>query len=127
MAQVELEGLNSHLVILDIVNGCNIKQIINIYRCFNPQGIVTPREMFKYQLSLIKNAMIPKTVVLGDFNLDYGKLYDDNYACKHMFDDFENELSDFDLIQMVVFETWSRMVGPVLRSSTLNHICVVIS
>ena len=39
-------------------------------------------------------------------------------------DDFENELSDFNLIQMVDFGTWSRMVGPVFRSSILDHVYV---
>ena len=54
-------------------------------------------DMFRYQLSLIKIAMIPKTVILGDFNLDYERMYHDNYARKHMLDDIENELSEFNL------------------------------
>ena len=54
-----------------------------------------------YQLSLIKIAIIPKTVILNDFNLDYSQRYNVDYARRQMFDDFENELSDFDLIQLV--------------------------
>ena len=54
-----------------------------------------------YQLSLIKIAIIPKTVILNDFNLDYSQRYNVDYARMQMFDDFENELSDFDLIQLV--------------------------
>ena len=38
------------------------------------------REKFKYQLRLIKDAMMPKTVILGDFNINYEKIYDDNYV-----------------------------------------------
>ena len=79
-----LEGKDSHLVIIDFEENSEIKRIINIYRCFNPNGNVTPREKFKYQLNLIKNAMIPKTVLLGDFNLDYEKIYDDSYAHKNI-------------------------------------------
>ena len=45
--------------------------------------------------------MIPKTVILNDFNLDYSQRYNVDYARMQMFDDFENELSDFDLIQLV--------------------------
>ena len=45
--------------------------------------------------------MIPKTVILNDFNLDYSQRYNVDYARRQMFDDFENELSDFDLIQLV--------------------------
>ena len=68
-----LEGKDSQLVIIDFEENREIKRIINIYRCFNPNGNVNPREKFKYQLNSIKNAMIPKTVLLGDFNLDYEK------------------------------------------------------
>ena len=75
-----LEGKDLHLVIIDFEENSEIKRIINIYRCFNPNGNVNPREKFKYQLNSIKNAMIPKTVLLGDFNLDYEKIYEDSYA-----------------------------------------------
>ena len=65
---VNLEGKDSHLVIIDIKGNSEIKRVINIYRCFNPVGNVSPRDKFKYQLNLIKNAMTPKTI----FELDYG-------------------------------------------------------
>ena len=65
---VKLERKDSHLVIIDIEGNSEIKRVINIYRCFNPVGNVSPRDKFKYQLNLIKNAMTPKTVILGDFN-----------------------------------------------------------
>ena len=81
-----LEGNDSHLVIVDIADGIDINRIINVYRCFNPQGNVTPRDKFKYQLALIKNAVTQKTIILGDFNLDYLKKYDVNYARKNMFE-----------------------------------------
>ena len=42
-----------------------------------------------------------------------------------MFENFENEMSDFNLVQLVRFTTWSRMVGPDLRSSILDHIYVM--
>ena len=119
-----LEGVDSHLVVIDIEVRSDFRRIINIYRCFNPQEGITPREKFKTQLKLIKNAMIPNTIVLGDFNLDYDKIYNDNYAHKLMFDDFESELSCFNLIQMVNFVTWSRMVGHSLRSSILDHVYI---
>ena len=120
-----LEGNDSHLVIVDIADGIDINRIINVYRCFNPQGNVTPRDKFKYQLALIKNAVTRKTIILGDFNLDYLKKYDVNYARKNMFEDFENEMSDFNLVQLVKFTTWSRMIGTDLRSSILDHIYVM--
>ena len=39
-----------------------------------------------------------------------------------MFEDFDNALSVFNLVQVVDFVTWSRLVGVTLRSSTLDHI-----
>ena len=79
---------------------------------------------FVYQLEIFKNAFIEKCVVLGDFNLDYEKVYDDNYAYKLLFEDFDNALSVFNLVQVVDFVTWSRLVGVTLRSSTLDHIYI---
>ena len=82
---------------VDIEVNSDVKRIINVYRCFNPQEEISPREKFKYQLGLIKNAMTTKTVILGDFNIDYEKIYDDNYAHKNLFDDLESELSCFNI------------------------------
>ena len=65
-----------------------------------------------------------KCILIGDFNLDYGKIYDDNYNNKNLFQDFEDILSSFNLIQLVKFETWSRMVGTERRSSILDHIYI---
>ena len=46
----ELEGVNKHLVIIDITNGKKPKKrIINIYRSFNPQGM-SQRDHFSNQL-----------------------------------------------------------------------------
>ena len=63
-------------------------------------------------------------MVLGDFNLDYEKVYDDNYAHKLLFEDFEITLSMCNLVQIVNFVTWSRLVGVTLKSSTLDHIYI---
>ena len=62
-------------------------------------------------------------MVLGDFNLDYEKVYDDNYAHKLLFEDFEITLSMCNLVQIVNFVTWSRLVGVTLKSSTLDLMC----
>ena len=78
-------------------------RIINIYRSFNPQNNVSPRDKFKYQIQLIKTAMTSDTVLLGDFNLDYKRIYVDNYAHKNLFSDFDYELSIFNLVQKIKF------------------------
>ena len=61
---------------------------------------------------------------MGDFNLDTSKQFNANYAHKDLFTDFENELGGQNLIQMVKFKTWSRVVNNVLKESTLDHVYV---
>ena len=112
------------MVIIDLKGCRSVNRLINIYRSFNPQDNVNARAKFKYQLELIKNAMTSKCVIVGDFNMDYAKIYDDNYNNKNLFQDFDDILSDFNLIQLVKFETWSRMVGTERRSSILDHIYI---
>ena len=117
----DLEGVDSHLVIVDIV--CmNKYRIINIYRSFNPQNGKSAKENFCYQLSLIKMASNLNTVILGDFNLDCNKQFDIDYAHRLLFAEFEAYLSDLNLIQMVQFDTWSHHVGNNFKSSLLDHI-----
>ena len=65
--------------------------------------------------------MNEKCLLMGDFNLDYNKVYDDNYSYKNLFDDFEDRLSMFNLVQMVNFVTWSRMVGSTVKLPILDH------
>jgi exonuclease III len=67
--QINLEGHNSHLVIMDI-EGHKKLRIINIYRPFNPQNAIPPKEFFVHQMELIRIASTNKTIVLGDFNLE---------------------------------------------------------
>ena len=79
---------------------------------------MTASEKFRYQLECIKNCITRKTILMGDFNLDYSKVNDVNYCHAGRFNDF-NEILDVHerLIQMVNFPTWSRMVGMSYRSS----------
>ena len=63
-------------------------------------------------------------IVIGDFNLDYKKKYDVNYCNANLFEIFDGRLEDLNLIQLVKFDTWSRIVGLECRSSVLDHIYV---
>jgi hypothetical protein len=65
----DLGGLNSHLVILDIMGPTTLR-IINIYRCFKPKNNISEMEFFKYQVDLIHSAYTNNTIVLGDISLD---------------------------------------------------------
>ena len=89
----------------------------------DPAGL-SARDLFTRQLDLIKLAFNSNTVLMGDFNLDYNKRFDVNYQRENLFELFENKLGDLNLLQLVNFDTWSRLVGVVLRSSLLDHIYV---
>ena len=100
-------------------------RLINVYQSFAPQNNVSQREKFKYHLSLINTAMCNSNcILLGDFNLNFAKKNDINYSHVRYFDDFENVLSDKNLIQLIEFPTWSRIVNNVLMESKLDHIYV---
>ena len=89
----------------------------------DPAGL-SARDLFTRQLDLIKLAFNSSTVLMGDFNLDYNKRFDVNYQRENLFELFENKLGDLNLLQLVNFDTWSHLVGLVLRSSLLDHIYV---
>ena len=117
----DLEGTDLHLLVVDL-NGSRKVRIINVYRSFNPTNGFSPRNNFIQQLVKIKNAFVPNTILLGDFNLDYKKQFDVNYGHKLLFDDFDTYMSEFNLIQLIDFNTWSRMIGNIYKSSILDHI-----
>ena len=121
--QASMEGEDSNLIIIDIL-GSNTTRIINVYRSFNPQNGISPREKFKYQLNLIREAYVKGTILLGDFNLDYLKKDCVNYSKASLFEDLEEKLSDLNLIQVVQCATWSRIINNIFKESLLDHIYV---
>ena len=121
----DLEDENLHLVIID-VDGINNLRIISIYRSFTAPSNLTPTDQFKLQIETIKRSIdtcINRTaIVLGDFNLDYRKIYNPNYPFKKLFE-FQNEIFDpLGLIQLINFDTWTRTINGIKRSSILDHI-----
>ena len=82
----DLEGINSHLVVIDILDNKHTR-LINIYRSFNPQESISPREKFKQQLELIRLAMTHETIILGDFNIDFNKRFTVDFVHRRLFED----------------------------------------
>ena len=82
--RVDLEGDDSNLMVIDLV-GDNKFKIINVYISFSPQNNIPKRTKFLYQLELISKAMSNGTILLGDFNLDYSKHFDNDYNFKNFF------------------------------------------
>ena len=119
----DLEGVNSHITIIDLKSK-NDYRIINLYRSFNPRNDYTPLELFKYQVNIIKNCLTDRTIVLGDFNLDWNKRGCMNYPFRNYFNHWNDEMSGALAIQIVDFPTWSRTVNGILRESVIDHIYV---
>ena len=89
----DLEGLNSHLIIVDIKNVKTIeKRMIKIYRSFNPVN-ESARELFVRQLGLIKQCFTSDSVLLGDLNLDYNKKIDLHYQRESFFRMLDEKLT----------------------------------
>ena len=65
---------------------------------------------------------LPTLSCWGDFNLNYSHKYETNYANKHLFDNFDNELDVFNLAQVITFPTWSRNILGVTKYSILDHV-----
>ena len=59
---------------------------------------------------------------MGDFNLDYSQKDNLNFRYKNMFEDLDAKLSDKNLIQIIDFPTWSRLINNVLKESILDHV-----
>jgi exonuclease III len=119
--RIDLEGHNSHLIILDI-EGYKKLRIINIYRPFNPQNAMAPKEFFVYQMELIRIASTNNTIVQGDFNLNLNKKGLHNYSFGSYFVCLDNVIEQTNMVQLVDFTTWSRKVNGVVRESVLDHV-----
>ena len=118
---VHLEGIGNHIVIIDIEEKNRPRRIINIYRCFNPLN-VTARYFFVKQLDLIHAAFNEDAILLGDLNIDYLRKHDIRYSNAALFDLFDQKLGALNLVQLIDFPTWSRVVGLCLRSSRLDNL-----
>ena len=79
---------------------------------------MTQREKFKYQLQLIKEAMTENIIIIGDFNIDDGTRLDTNYTCYNYFNDVDEIFAEYNLMQLIDFATWSRVVNNVIKEST---------
>ena len=59
---------------------------------------------------------------MGDFNLDQGKNLDTDYSHKNYFVSLNEAFMPLNLIQLVNFETWSRVINNTFCSSIIDHV-----
>ena len=117
----DLEGVNNNLIIIDILQDKPVR-LMNIYRSHNPQENVNQRTKFQAQLNVLTNSIIQNTIILGDFNLDDAKRFHIDYPFKNMFNDLLESFIDHNLIQLIKFPTWSRLISNNLKTSILDHL-----
>ena len=103
-------------------------RLINVYRQFNPQHNLTQSEHFTLQLNTIKtlveNAQNRNIIIAGDFNLDDDKRYSVDYRYKNLFEIQNQIFEQLNLIQIIQFKTWQRIVLNTIRESVLDHVYV---
>ena len=121
LRRLDLEGVNSHMVVIDVKSNPGLR-LITLYRSFNPQNQLHPRDFFKYQLELLKQATHDNTIILGDFNLDWTKKGVHGYQFRNYFLDMDNILGESNLVQLVNFNTWCRLVNSQVRESLIDHV-----
>ena len=93
LRQFEMEGVDSHLMIVDIKAKTSIR-LINIYRWFNPQEGISAKAKFLIQLDLISKAAVPNTFIVGDFNIDYKRRFDVEYCLIDLLNCMEEKLGE---------------------------------
>ena len=121
----DLEGENLHLVVIDIESSKNYR-IVNIYRSFQNNNELTQRERFCEQIIKIKTAVESSNntsvIIMGDFNLDENQKNEDNYRNHHLYEILNESFDTLNLLQLINFPTWSRLINNSLKSSILDHV-----
>jgi exonuclease III len=121
LRRLDLEGVNSHMVVIDYKSNPGLR-VITLYRSFNPPNQLQPRDFFKYQLKLLKQATHSNTLILGDFNLDWSRKGVHVYQFRNYFLDMDNILAESNLVQLVNFNTWCRIINTQVRESLIDHV-----
>jgi hypothetical protein len=66
--------------------------------------------------------MCANIIILGDFNLDESKKFSVDYVHRNLFQDLNETLADFNLLQIVNFNTWLHLVNGTLKRSIFDHV-----
>ena len=115
----EFERPDLGIIAIDL--NVNIKyRLITVYCQFNPQNNLSQTEHFTLQLNTIKtiieNSQNRNIIIAGDFNLDDDKRYSVDYRYKHLFEIQNQIFEPLNLIQIIRFKAWQRIVLNTLRN-----------
>ena len=61
-------------------------------------------------------------IIVGDFNLDENHKNDTNYSRHRYYNLLQNRFNELRLIQLIKFNTWSRLVNGTLKELCLDHL-----
>ena len=122
--RTDLEKLDCGIIIIDL-NLSKRFRIIGLYRTFTPNNNVTKFEYFKKQMDIISLSWADQSVtsvVLGDFNMDENQRNNAHYSLHRYYDLLQSRFNDLNLIQLIKFNTWSRLVDNIWKESCLDHL-----
>ena len=109
------------MVICDLKTTVPIR-IINLYRSFRLPGMQSPISFFNTQLELLKNSLNTNCIVMGDFNLDANMIHRVDYIYKLPMTSLLDFTLSNNLMQVVNFNTWSRIIKGIKKESCLDHV-----
>ena len=125
--RTDLEDSDLGIMVIDINNTTNYR-IVNLYRQFNPPNNLSQVEHFSLQINKIKDVLATlngrKIIIAGDFNLDDTKRNAMEYRYKNLFEIQNASFDELNLIQIIEFPTWQRIINNVLKESVLDHVYV---
>ena len=62
------------------------------------------------------------SIIMGDFNLDEKQKNNTQYSHHRYYDLLQEKFNELNMIQLIKFNTWSRLVGNTLKESCLDHL-----
>ena len=99
--------------------------INGIYRPFKIPHHNNHAEYIEDMITTLNGISTTKyTLLLGDFNLDSAKKFEQNYPYHNLFELLDEHLDQHHLQQMKHGSTWQRIVNQTLKESTLDHIYI---
>ena len=122
--RTDLEKGDCGVIIIDIKLQQNYR-ILGLYRTFNPNNQISEYDYFKSQIDIITDSCADHSItsiVMGDFNLNENQKNNSQYSHHRYYDLLQSKFNDINLIQIVKFNTWSRLVENTWKESCLDHI-----
>jgi exonuclease III len=117
----ELELPESHIIAITLDTGIGIAAV---YRSYKLTHKPTHLLAFEEQISILTSFISKhsRSIILGDFNLDYNKRNEPSYHHRTLFDRMIEFEDQNELLQTVTFNTWTRKSGNFLQQSLLDHV-----